>query len=61
MVRWELYREEFYHIMCMVRSLLFLSIYCAVFTVYFLFLVVFLFCFFYSFYLYTVPTLVHVL
>lgn len=35
----ELYREEFYYIMCMVRSLLFLSIYCAVFTVS-------LFCFF---------------
>lgn len=30
---WKLYRREFYHIMCMVRSLLFLSIYCAVFTV----------------------------
>lgn len=44
---WELYREEFYHIMCMVRSLL-LSIYCAVFTVYFclfLFWVCFVFLF----------------
>lgn len=53
---WELYRQEFYHIMCMVRSLLFLSIYCAVFTV-------LLFCFWFVlfFYLYTVPSLVPVL